>query len=192
MRAGKHSHGTGGGSHANTELGGQAELSHPCGDREDWWDTHTAGTREQRAWERWEHGEEPVVNEPCGTQIKAQVCGLRNVLWHSEDQTPNPWGKEEHVEAPAQSHPLHPHISARLLHSGIFCCWKGSAFTRGRLRDSAAWELPHLHNQPQFPLQTGFSSMLHICDHHQLLGHSWRQQIHLSFNSAKLRNSVAI
>lgn len=41
VRAEKHSHGTGGGSHANTELGGQAELSHPCGDREDWWDTHT-------------------------------------------------------------------------------------------------------------------------------------------------------
>lgn len=24
--------------------------------------THTAGTREQRGWERWEHGEEPVVD----------------------------------------------------------------------------------------------------------------------------------
>lgn len=100
--------------------------------------THTAGTREQRAWERWEHGEEPVVNEPCGTQIKAQVCGLRNVLWHSEDQTPNPWGKEEHVEAPAQSHPLHPThqcqaapqwnillLEGICLHSGQikgFCC----------------------------------------------------------------------
>lgn len=103
-------------------------------------------------------------------RIKPQIHGGKRSTWR---------------HLPSHTHCI-PHISARLLHSGIFCCWKGSAFTRGRLRDSAAWELPHLHNQPQFPLQTGFSSMLHICDHHQLLGHSWRQQIHLSFNSAKL------
>lgn len=39
--------------------------------------THTAGTREQRGLGEVGHGEEPVVNELCGTQIKAQVCGLR-------------------------------------------------------------------------------------------------------------------
>lgn len=154
--------------------------------------THTAGTREQRAWERWEHGEEPVVNEPCGTQIKAQVCGLRNVLRHSEDQTPNPWGKEEHVEAPAQSHPLHPTHQCQAAPQWNILLLEGICLHSGQIKGFCCLELPHLHNQPQFPLQTGFSSMFHICDHHQLLGHSWRQQIHLSFNSAKLRNSVPI
>lgn len=172
-----------GGSHANTEWGAGRALP-SWGDWEHWWDTHTHGW-DTGAGGLGEVGARRRTCGGCRTQTKARVCGLGNVLWHCGDGTPNPREEEEHVEAPAR--PLQPTHSARLLHSGIFCCWKGSAFTVGRPRDSAAWSCPHFPSKLVFLLST-----FHVCDHQQLLGHSWRHRIHLSFNLAKLRNSVDI
>lgn len=117
------------------------------------WDTGAEGLGEVG------HGEEPVVNELCGTQIKAQVCGLRNVLWHSEDETPNPWGKEEHVEAAAWSHPLCPTHQCQAAPQWNILLLEGICLHSGQIKGFCCLELPHLHNQPQFPLQTGFSSL---------------------------------
>lgn len=145
-----------GGSHANTELGrGRQGSPLPVGTgstggtQTHGWDTGAEGLGELGAWRRtcgemWDTNQSLCLwFRECPWRIKPQIQGRKRSTWRN---------------LPSHCIPL---SSARLLHSGIFCCWKGSAFILGRLRDSAAWELPHLHNQPQFPLQTHFSS-LHV------------------------------